>query len=195
PVAARAAHDVDRVLMAFGSDQPDFRAPFLNDRVRADGGAMREESDVVAEVVERDTERLRAGAERVHHAAREIGRRRGYLGGEQLPGAIDDRAVGERAADVDADQIAHGVYISGHSAEIVLALGATIYNFAIQLSHVDRGVYESLVLKVARHPSEAQDHLVARVLAYCLELTEGLSFSRGLSDPDEPALAVRDLTG
>src|SRR5207237_7868961 len=95
----------------------------------------------------------------------------------------------------DADQIAHGVYISGHSAEIVLALGATIYNFAIQLSHVDRGVYESLVLKVARHPSEAQDHLVARVLAYCLELTEGLSFSRGLSDPDEPALAVRDLTG
>ena len=76
-----------------------------------------------------------------------------------------------------------------------MALGATIYNFAIQLSHVDRGVYESLALKVARHPSEAQDHLVARVLAYCLELTEGLSFSRGLSDPDEPALAVRDLTG
>jgi uncharacterized protein YaeQ len=76
-----------------------------------------------------------------------------------------------------------------------LALGATIYNFAIQLSHVDRGVYESLALKVARHPSEAEDHLVARVLAYCLEHTEGLSFSRGLSEPDEPALAVRDLTG
>ena len=76
-----------------------------------------------------------------------------------------------------------------------MALGATIYNFAIQLSHVDRGVYESLALKVARHPSEAEDHLVARVLAYCLEFTEGLAFSRGLSDPDEPALAVRDLTG
>lgn len=76
-----------------------------------------------------------------------------------------------------------------------MALGATIYNFAIQLSHVDRGVYESLALKVARHPSEAEDHLVARVLAYCLEHTEGLSFSRGLSEPDEPALAVRDLTG
>jgi uncharacterized protein YaeQ len=76
-----------------------------------------------------------------------------------------------------------------------LALGATIYHFAIQLSDVDRGVYESIALKVARHPSEAEDHLVTRVLAYCLELTEGLSFSRGLSDPDEPALAVRDLTG
>jgi uncharacterized protein YaeQ len=78
---------------------------------------------------------------------------------------------------------------------MALALGATIYNFAIQLSNVDRGVYESLALKVARHPSEAEDHLVARVLAYCLEFTEGLAFSRGLSDPDEPALAVRDLTG
>jgi len=76
-----------------------------------------------------------------------------------------------------------------------LALNATIHNFAIRLSHVDRGVYESLALKVARHPSEAEDHLVARVLAYCLEFTEGLVFSRGLSDPEEPALAVRDLTG
>ena len=76
-----------------------------------------------------------------------------------------------------------------------MALGATIYHFAIQLSNVDRGVYQSLALKVARHPSEAAEHLVARVLAYCLEFTEGLAFSRGLSDPDEPALAVRDLTG
>jgi len=76
-----------------------------------------------------------------------------------------------------------------------LALSATIYHFDIQLANVDRGVYESLALKVARHPSEAEDYLVARVLAYCLELTEGLVFSRGLSEPDEPALAVRDLTG
>ena len=76
-----------------------------------------------------------------------------------------------------------------------MALGATIYNFAIQLSHVDRGVYQSIALKVARHPSEAEDYLVARVLAYCLEFTEGLSFSRGLAEPDQPTLAVRDLTG
>lgn len=76
-----------------------------------------------------------------------------------------------------------------------MALAATIYNFAIRLSDVDRGVYESLALKVARHPSEAEDYLLARVLAYCLEFTEGLAFSRGLADPDEPAFAVRDLTG
>ena len=85
--------------------------------------------------------------------------------------------------------------LAGTPAEILLALGATIYNFTIQLSDVDRGVYQSLALKVARHPSEAEDHLVARVLAYCLEFTEGLSFSRGLAEPEEPALAVRDLTG
>lgn len=76
-----------------------------------------------------------------------------------------------------------------------MSLTATIHHFAVQLSDVDRGVYEALALKVARHPSEAQDHLVTRVLAYCLEMTEGLSFSRGLFEPDEPALSVRDLTG
>jgi uncharacterized protein YaeQ len=48
---------------------------------------------------------------------------------------------------------------------------------------------------VARHPSEAKEFLVARVLAYCLECTEGIGFSKGLSTPDEPAIHVRDLTG
>jgi uncharacterized protein YaeQ len=49
---------------------------------------------------------------------------------------------------------------------------------------------------VARHPSESDAYLVARVLAYALEFTEGIAFSRGgVSDPDEPAIAVRDLTG
>ena len=85
--------------------------------------------------------------------------------------------------------------LAGTPETFALALTATIYNFAIQLSNVDRGVYESVAVKVARHPSEAEDHLITRVLAYCLEFTEGLAFSRGLSDPDEPALAVRDLTG
>lgn len=77
----------------------------------------------------------------------------------------------------------------------MVALTATIYNFEIGLSDVDRGVYETLSLKAARHPSETEEHLVARLLAYCLEYTEGIAFSRGVSDPDEPAIAVRDLTG
>jgi len=76
-----------------------------------------------------------------------------------------------------------------------VALTATIYNFSIQLSDVDRGVYASFEFKAARHPSESAEFLVTRVLAYCLEYTEGIAFSRGLSDADEPALSVRDLTG
>lgn len=76
-----------------------------------------------------------------------------------------------------------------------MALGATIYVFEIELADSDRGVYESFELRAARHPSEAPDYLITRVLAYCLEYTEGISFSNGLSAPDEPTIAVRDLTG
>src|SRR6187401_3809618 len=76
-----------------------------------------------------------------------------------------------------------------------MALPATIYNFDIELADSDRGVYESLALRVARHPSESEEYLVARLLAYLLEFTEGIEFSRGVSTPDEPAIAVRDLTG
>jgi uncharacterized protein YaeQ len=76
-----------------------------------------------------------------------------------------------------------------------MALTATIYNIQIDLADSDRGVYESLDLRVARHPSESEEYLVTRVLAYALEYTEGIEFSRGLSDPDEPTIAVRDLTG
>jgi len=76
-----------------------------------------------------------------------------------------------------------------------MALTATIYNFAIQLADVDRGVYESLSFKVAQHPSETPEYLLTRVLAYCLEYREGITFSKGLAEPDEPAVVVRDLTG
>jgi uncharacterized protein YaeQ len=76
-----------------------------------------------------------------------------------------------------------------------MARGATIHVFAIELANADRAVYASLDLRVARHPSEAADHLLARVIAYCLEYTEGIAFSRGLSETDEPAILVRDLDG
>jgi uncharacterized protein YaeQ len=76
-----------------------------------------------------------------------------------------------------------------------VALTATIYNFEIELSHVDRGIYQSLSLRVACQPSETPEYLLTRVLAYCLELTEGIAFGKGLAEPNEPALSVRDLTG
>ncbi len=77
-----------------------------------------------------------------------------------------------------------------------MALTATIYNVDIDLADADRGVYESLQLRVARHPSESEAYLVTRLLAYALEYTEGIEFSAGgLSDPDQPAIVVKDLTG
>ncbi len=76
-----------------------------------------------------------------------------------------------------------------------MALGATVYVFTVRLADADRGVYETLNLRVARHPSETPEYLLTRLFAYLLEYTEGIAFSRGLSEPDEPAIAVRDLTG
>jgi uncharacterized protein YaeQ len=76
-----------------------------------------------------------------------------------------------------------------------VALTATIYNFEVELADNDRGVYESLTLRVAQHPSESSEYLIARLLAYLLEYREGIEFSRGVSDPDEPTISIRDLTG
>ena len=76
-----------------------------------------------------------------------------------------------------------------------MALTATIYNFDVELTDTDRQVYESLSLRLARHPSESEEYLVARLLAYLVEFTEGIAFSRGVSDANEPTIAIRDLTG
>ena len=76
-----------------------------------------------------------------------------------------------------------------------MALTATVYTFVIDLADSDRRVYESLELRVARHPSETAEYLVTRVLAYCLEYADGIAFSKGLCDPDDPAIAVRDPDG
>ena len=76
-----------------------------------------------------------------------------------------------------------------------MAQTATIYTFSIDLSDMDRGVFETLSLRVARHPSETVEYMVVRVLAYCLEFQDGIELTEGVSSGDEPALLVRDLTG
>ena len=76
-----------------------------------------------------------------------------------------------------------------------MALTATIYNFDIELADSDRGVYESLALRVARHPSESEEYLVTRLLAYLLEFAEGIEFWRGVSAPQDTPHPNRALTG
>src|SRR5262245_36638560 len=76
-----------------------------------------------------------------------------------------------------------------------MALTATMRRFTLVLADTDRGVYETLDLRVAQHPSETDRFLVARVLARALEHAEGVDFTKGLAAADEPALWQRDLRG
>lgn len=77
-----------------------------------------------------------------------------------------------------------------------MALTATMYRFQVNVSDVDRGVYENLDLRVAQHPSESLRFLWTRTLAYCLSWEEGIAFSKGgISSSDEPPVSVSDPTG
>ena len=71
-----------------------------------------------------------------------------------------------------------------------MALPSTMHQFQLDITDVDRGVYEAVELRAARHPSESVPFLVTRILAFALEYREGLAFGRGVSTPDEPALWV-----
>ncbi len=76
-----------------------------------------------------------------------------------------------------------------------MALGATLYDFQIALSNVDRGIDQQLSLKAARHPSETLERVWLRVLAFSWQWEERLAFGPGLSDADTPDLEARDYTG
>lgn len=77
-----------------------------------------------------------------------------------------------------------------------MAQPATLFRFRISLSDIDRGVYESLDLRIAKHPSEIDHFLLTRVLAYCLNYDRAIEFPPGgLSDPDQPALRMMNDRG
>lgn len=70
-----------------------------------------------------------------------------------------------------------------------------MHTFEVQLADMDRGVFEEYALRVARHPSETDAYMLTRVVAYGLEYAEGIVFGGTVSQSDEPAVLVRDLTG
>jgi len=76
-----------------------------------------------------------------------------------------------------------------------MALGSTVYHFEVDVSDVDRNLYDLLDLRLARHPSETLHYLLTRTIAYCLFYQEGIAFAHGLSDADEPALWVKNGQG
>ena len=76
-----------------------------------------------------------------------------------------------------------------------MALKATIFKAALQIADMDRGYYADHALTIARHPSETDERMMLRVLAFALHAGPGLEFGRGLSTDDEPDLWQHDLTG
>ncbi len=76
-----------------------------------------------------------------------------------------------------------------------MALKATIFKADVQISDLDRHYYGSHSLTLARHPSETDERLMVRLLAFCLYASEALRFGRGLSTEDEADLLEPDPTG
>ena len=76
-----------------------------------------------------------------------------------------------------------------------MALKATIFKADLQIADMDRNYYHEHALTIARHPSETDERMMVRVLAYALHASEALSFGKGLSADDEPDLWQKDLTG
>jgi uncharacterized protein YaeQ len=76
-----------------------------------------------------------------------------------------------------------------------MALNATIFKAALTISDIDRGYYATHALVLARHPSETDERMMVRLLAFALNAGDALVFGKGLSSEDEPALWQKDLTG
>jgi len=76
-----------------------------------------------------------------------------------------------------------------------MALKATIFKADLQISDMDRHYYQNHALTIARHPSETDERMMIRVLAFALHASEALSFGKGLSDVEEPDVWQKDLTG
>ncbi|MDH5571938.1 MAG: YaeQ family protein [Gammaproteobacteria bacterium] len=76
-----------------------------------------------------------------------------------------------------------------------MALKSTIYKASISITDMDRNYYQSHTLTLARHPSETDERMMIRLLAYVINASDTLAFSKGLSSNDEPDLWQKDLTG
>ena len=76
-----------------------------------------------------------------------------------------------------------------------MALKATIYKADLQIADMDRHVYGDHALTIARHPSETDERMMVRLLAYALYAQDGIAFTKGLFDVDEPDVWAKNLAG
>lgn len=76
-----------------------------------------------------------------------------------------------------------------------MALKSTVFKATLNVADLDRGYYAEHALTLARHPSETDERMMVRLLAFALFADERLEFGKGLSSTDEPALWLRDYAG
>jgi len=76
-----------------------------------------------------------------------------------------------------------------------MALKSTIHKVELQIADMDRNYYQQHNLTIARHPSETEERMMVRLIAFALYADESLVFGKGLSDEEEPDLWLKDLTG
>lgn len=76
-----------------------------------------------------------------------------------------------------------------------MALKSTIYKADVQIADMDRNYYQTHALTLARHPSETDERMMMRLLAFIRHASDSLAFGKGLSDVQEPDLWQKDLTG
>lgn len=76
-----------------------------------------------------------------------------------------------------------------------MAIKATVFKAALQIADLDRHYYADHALTLARHPSETDERMMVRLLAFALYANEALTFGKGLSNDEEPDLWQKDLTG
>jgi uncharacterized protein YaeQ len=92
-------------------------------------------------------------------------------------------------------QIGYACQPSEIQKNTLMALKATIFKADLQISDMDRHYYQNHPLTIARHPSETDERMMIRVLAFAINASEALAFGKGLSDTDEPDVWEKDLTG
>jgi uncharacterized protein YaeQ len=76
-----------------------------------------------------------------------------------------------------------------------MAIKATVFKVALQIADMDRHYYADHALTLARHPSETDERMMVRLLAFALYADDGLNFGKGISSDEEPDLWHKDLTG
>jgi len=76
-----------------------------------------------------------------------------------------------------------------------MALRATVHKVQLSIADMERSYYQDHALTVARHPSETDERMLVRIMAFALNADERMAFGKGLSSDDEPALWSKDLTG